>query len=256
MRFAEVSRRALNKLNFNLGFFNPTGAFGFTFLDQLAFPTETSIGLDSFSTKLDFASKMNGMFGFSAGGARFMGFLDALKENGLARILAEPNLVATSGKKAEFLAGGEYPIPVPQRENITIEFKKFGVQLNFTPEVLEDGKVRLMVEPVVSELDYQTAVIIQSFTIPGLTTRRAKTQLELKDGQSFAIAGLFRDDITQTVSKLPLLGDIPILGALFRSTNFQNKKTELVIVVTPEVVKPGVGRAAQDSARRVHASAG
>jgi len=241
VRFAEVSRRALNKLNFNLGFFNPTGAFGFTFLDQLAFPKETAIGLDSFSTKLDFANKMNGMFGFNAGGARFLGFLEALKANGLARILAEPNLVALSGKKAEFLAGGEFPIPVPQRDNITIEFKKFGVQLNFTPEILDDGRIRLQVEPVVSELDYQTAVVIQSFTVPGLITRRAMTQLELKDGQSFAVAGLFRDDVSHTVSKLPFLGDVPILGALFRSTDFQNKKTELMIVVTPELVKPGVG---------------
>ena len=242
VRFAEVSRTAMKKLNFNLGFFNPAGAFAFTFLQGLVQPSDTAIGLDSFSTKLDFSKNLKGMWGFDAGGARFLGFLDALKENGLAKILAEPNLVATSGHKAEFLAGGEFPIPVPQKDYVTIEFKKFGVQLNFTPEVLDDGRIRLTVEPEVSELDYTNAVVIDTFTVPGLITRRAKTQLELRSGQSFAIAGLFRDDITHTISKLPFLGDIPILGTLFRSTDFRSKKTELVIVVTPELVTEGVGK--------------
>ena len=242
VRFAEVSKNALKKLNFNLGFFNPAGAFGFTFLDGLVNPIETAIGLDSFSTQLDFSPNMNGMFGFNAGGARFLGFLEALKQNGLARILAEPNLVATSGEKAEFLAGGEYPIPVPQKENITITFKKYGVQLTFIPEITDDGRVRLKVTPEVSELDYSNAVVIDTFAVPGLITRRAQTELELDNGQSFAIAGLFRDDITESVSKVPFLGDIPVLGALFRSTNFQSKKTELVIVVTPEIIRPGEHR--------------
>ncbi|MCB2187523.1 MAG: type II and III secretion system protein family protein [Deltaproteobacteria bacterium] len=239
VRFAEVNRKALNRLNFNLGFFNPAGAFGFTFLNNLVNTYDTSIGLDSFVTRFDFARNLNGMFGFPLGGAKVMGFLEALKQQGLAKILAEPNLVATSGEKAEFLAGGEYPIPVPQRDNVTILFKKFGVQLTFLPIILPDGRIQLQVEPEVSELDYSTAVVINNFTVPGLITRRAKTQLELDDNQSFAIAGLFRDDITQTVGKIPLLGDIPILGALFRSTEFQTKQTELVIVVTPELVRPG-----------------
>ena len=241
VRFAEVSRKALKKMNFNLGYFDPTGLFAFTFLKGLVTPSETSIGLDSFSTRLEFSQNMNGMFGFKSGSGRILGFIDALKENGLAKILAEPNLVATSGKKAEFLAGGEYPIPVPQKDSITIKFKKFGVRLDFTPEILEDGRVRLAVEPEVSELDFTTAAVVQNFVVPGLTTRKAKTQLELNDGQSFAIAGLFRDDISEAISKVPFLGDIPILGALFRSTEFQSKKTELVIVVTPEIVRAGVG---------------
>lgn len=241
VRFAEVSSRALKKLNFNLGFFNDLGSFGFTLLNGLVTPFETSIGLNSFSTKLDFGTNMNGMFGFPLGGSKVTGFLDALKENGLAKILAEPNLVATSGQKAEFLAGGEFPVPIPQKDSVTIKYKKFGVQLYFTPEILEDGRIRLKVEPEVSELDYVNAVVLDTFAVPGLITRRAKTQLELKSGQSFAIAGMFRDDINNVVSKLPFLGDIPILGALFRSTEFQSKKTELVIVVTPLLVGPGVG---------------
>jgi pilus assembly protein CpaC len=249
--FAEVSKNALKRMNFNLGLLNAAGEFMFTLLDGLTAPIETVImpGIPSasrpslFYTELDFSKNMNGMFGWNMGGNnRILGFVDALKGDGVAKILAEPNLVATSGKNAEFLAGGEYPIPVPQRDTIAIEFKKYGVQLNFMPEIMDDGRIRLMVEPEVSELDFSTAVVIESFTVPGLITRRAKTQLELNDGQSFAIAGLFRDDVSQTINKFPLLGDIPILGALFRSTKFQKKETELVIVVTPEVVKPGMGR--------------
>jgi pilus assembly protein CpaC len=241
--FAEVSKNALKRMNFNLGFFNAAGQFLFTFLDGLVSPKESEFGIRHFYTEFEFSKNMNGMFGWNTGGAgRILGFVDALKGDGVAKILAEPNLVATSGKKAEFLAGGEYPIPVPQRDTIAIEFKKYGVQLNFMPEIMDDGRIRLMVEPEVSELDFSTAVVIESFTVPGLITRRAKTQLELNDGQSFAIAGLFRDDVSQTINKFPLLGDIPILGALFRSTKFQKKETELVIVVTPEVVKPGMGQ--------------
>ena len=243
VRFAEVSRKALKRLNFNLGFFNNAGAFAFTFLNGLVKATETTIGLDTFSTKLDFGGNMNGIGGFNVGGARVVGFLDALKQNGLARILAEPNLVATSGAKAEFLAGGEYPIPVPQRDNITIEFKKFGVQIVFQPIITADNRIRLTVEPEVSELDQSNAVVIENFRVPGLITRRAKTHLELEDGQAFAIAGLFREDMNQTVDKFPFLGDIPVLGALFRSNQFQTAKTELVIVVTPELVKPGITQA-------------
>ncbi len=240
VRFAEVSRKVTKRLNFNIGLLTKDGNFLFTFINQLVKPDKTAIGLDSFSTELQFAKNMNTMFGYTLGGTRYMGFLDALKENGLAKILAEPNLIATSGQKANFLAGGEYPVPVPKRDTIGIEFKKFGVQLTFKPEVLDNGKIKLEVEPEVSELDYTTALLLEGFQVPGLTTRRAKTQLELSDGQSFAIAGLLRDDLTQVVSKIPFLGDIPVLGTLFRSTDYQTKKTDLLIVVTPRIVRPGV----------------
>lgn len=237
VRFAEVSRRVTKRMNINLGIVNPlTGDFLFTLLGGLIKPT------DSMGSTLNLSDKVNAMGGFHTGQTYISGFLDILKENGLAKILAEPNLVASSGQKAEFLAGGEFPIPVPQRENITITFKKYGVQLNFRPEIRPGRRIRMTVAPEVSELDFTTAVVVQGYTVPGLTTRRAKTQVELADGQSFAMAGLFRDDITQAVAKFPVLGDLPILGALFRSTEFKKKKTELLIVVTPRIVQPGQER--------------
>lgn len=254
VRFAEVRRDALKKLKVNLGYRDLAGNFFNTFLGGVTGPLLPSEkwdlpaigpGFNPFSRPpydLGLSNKMNMAGGFTWGGdRRITGFLDVLKENGLAKVLAEPNLVAASGKEAEFLAGGEFPIPVPQKENITIFFKKFGVKLNFKPTVLSNGKIHMEVEPEVSDLDFTTAVVIQGYVVPGLTTRRAKTQLELDNGQSFGMAGLFRDDLTQVVSKIPILGDIPILGVLFRSTDFQHKKTELVIVVTPEIVTPGQG---------------
>ncbi len=254
VRFAEVRRDALKRFKVNLSYRDLAGNFFNTFLGGVTgplLPTDkwdlpaTGPGFNPFSrppydTGLSTKSTIAG--GFTWGGdRRIMGFLDVLKENGLAKVLAEPNLVAASGHEANFLAGGEFPIPVPQKENITIFFKKFGVKLKFKPTVLSNGKIRLEVEPEVSDLDFSTAVVIQGYVVPGLTTRKAKTQLELENGQSFGMAGLFRDDLAQVVSKIPFLGDIPILGALFRSTEFQHKKTELVIVVTPEIVTPGQG---------------
>lgn len=179
---------------------------------------------------------MKNFFGFKTGDTKIVGFLDILKENGLAKILAEPSLVASSGEKASFLAGGEYPIPVPQQNgSITIEFKKFGIQLDFQPEILANGRIKLSVKPEVSQLDYTTAILVEGFAVPGLTTRTAKTQIELNSGQSFAIAGLFSDKMSDNVSKLPWLGDVPVLGALFRSSEFQSDKSELVILVTPSI---------------------
>jgi len=259
VRFAEVRRDALQRLKVNLGFRDLAGNFFNTFLGGVTGPLlPTSSNLDllvptddylnqvtPFSRRpydLGFSSRMNGALGVNLSDTtQLTGFLEALKERGLAKILAEPNLVAASGQEADFLAGGEFPIPVPQRENITIQFKKFGVQLKFKPTVLNQGRIKLDVEPEVSDLDFSTAVVIQGYTVPGLTTRRAKTSLELANGQSFGMAGMFRDDLAQVVSKVPLLGDIPVLGALFRSTEFQSQKTELVIMATPSILKPGEG---------------
>lgn len=237
LTFAEVNRKALKRMTVNIGYFDSSGAFLFTFLKELTVPVATSIGLGLFDIEQGYSKNMNGMFGVSSGDARFLGFLDILKENGLAKVLAEPTLVCLSGEKADFLAGGEFPIPVPGQNYTTIEFKKYGVQLEFTPQILSNGKIRLKVSPEVSDLDYSAAVVTSGFTIPGLTTRRATTQLVLNDGQGFAIAGLFKRDVAQTVAKWPLLGDIPIIGTLFRSRAFQTRETDLVIAVTPEVVK-------------------
>lgn len=241
VRFAEVRRSLTDRLAVNLGFMDNLGNFMFSPLNNLIKLSETQIGVDTFSSKVDFAKTMNFLGGYTAGGNRYMGFLDALKENGLAKMLAEPNLIATSGQEAKFLAGGEYPIPVPSRDNVGIQFKEFGVRLTFKPEVLSNGKIKLDVQPEVSELDFTTALAIEGFQVPGLTTRSAKTQLELEDGQGFVIAGLLRDDLSQVVSKVPFLGDIPILGALFRSTEYQTQKTDLMIVVTPRIIRPGEG---------------
>jgi pilus assembly protein CpaC len=169
-------------------------------------------------------------------------FIRALQENSLLRILAEPDLVAISGETASFLAGGEFPIPVPQSGAstgaITIEFREFGVRVNFTPVVLSGQRIRLKVAPEVSETDFSTAVQIQGFVVPGLTQRRVETVVEVGNGQTLAVAGLLADEIRGVASKLPALGEVPILGALFRSVEYQRRETELVILVTPEIIAP------------------
>jgi len=168
-------------------------------------------------------------------------FLEAMRQNGLLRILAEPNLVALSGQEASFLAGGEFPIPVPQSSasggiTITIEFKEYGVRLNFTPTVVGNEMIRLRVAPEVSELDFTNAVQISGFVVPGLTQRRASTTIELASGTTIAIAGLLSDSTRAATNRVPGLGDIPVIGALLSSTEYRRNRTELVILVTPELV--------------------
>ena len=189
-----------------------------------------------------------GALAYSIGNLQLFSTLDALERKGLVKTLAEPTLIALSGETASFLAGGEFPIPVLQNAGgagsqqggtgITIEFKPFGVSLAFTPTVLDDGVISMIVAPEVSSIDSSASIAINGIVIPGLLTRRAKTTVELRDGQSFAIAGLLRNDFSDTVRQLPLLGSIPILGALFRSTGYQKDQTELVIIVTPRLIKP------------------
>lgn len=177
--------------------------------------------------------------GYQGGNWDLNAVIDALENQGLISVLAEPNLTTTNGETASFLAGGEFPVPVPQDANtITIEFKKFGVGLAFTPTILGDGRINMRVRPEVSQLSSTGEVRISNFVIPALTTRRAETTVELGSGQSFAIAGLIQNNSTHDVRKFPGLGDLPILGALFRSDNFRRNETELVIVITPYVVQP------------------
>jgi pilus assembly protein CpaC len=175
--------------------------------------------------------------------------IDALATEGLITVLAEPNLTALSGETASFLAGGEFPIPIAQNgsnnaTSITVEFKTFGVGLAFTPHLLDAGRINLRVRPEVSQLSTAGAVQLSGFTIPALTTRRAETTVELGSGQSFVIAGLLQNNSTQDISKVPLLGDLPILGALFKSDRFRRNESELVIIVTPYIVRPVSGRIA------------
>lgn len=165
-------------------------------------------------------------------------FVQALRENGLLKVLAEPNLVAVNGQSASFLAGGEIPIPIATDERIKIEFKEFGVRLNFTPAVLSDNKIRLKVSPEVSEPDFANSVTVGGLSIPGFATRRVDTTVELGSGQTFAIGGLLNDRVRAVARGIPALGDVPVLGALFRSVEYQADESELVVLVTPELVDP------------------
>ncbi|MCP4593950.1 MAG: type II and III secretion system protein family protein [bacterium] len=168
-------------------------------------------------------------------------FLRAMAENSLMRVLAEPNLVAISGESATFLAGGEFPYPVPQggqSNAITIEFREFGIRLNFTPVVLANQTIRLRVEPEISALDYANSVQIQGSVVPGLTQRRTHTTVEIGNGQTIAIAGLLSEEVRGVVSRIPGIGDVPVLGSLFRSVEYSRSQSELVVLVTPEIVAP------------------
>ena len=239
VRVAEVSRTLLRRLGVNFAYISDSGInFGITLLNNMTrLPSAGWPG-----NPLNVTDRINAIFRFTGAGATWTTFIDALKEEGLLKVMAEPTLITMSGKSANFLAGGEFPIPVPQPSGvgttITIEYKPFGVGLNFTPTVLSSKKISMQVAPEVSDLDFSNAIQISGFLVPAITTRRVSTTVELPDGQSFAIAGLLRDNAREVVSKFPLLGDIPILGVLFRSTSFQKNETELIIIVTPHLVKP------------------
>ena len=242
VRFAEVSRNIGKELGSSIFFGNGTdveGAIG-----------NGAGNLPNGNPRLD---TIQGSFGIIRGlfndvfGLSIDATLDALEEKGLSKTLAEPTLIALSGETASFLAGGEFPIPVVQsgggggqdgNNAVTVEFKPFGVSLGFTPTVLSDKVINLVVEPEVSSIDQAASINIGGLQIPGLQTRRASTVLELRDGESFAIAGLLQRDFSTTVNQVPLLGSIPIIGSLFRSSSFQKGETELLIIVTPRLVAP------------------
>jgi pilus assembly protein CpaC len=176
-------------------------------------------------------------------GGNTLSMIRAMQTQGALRALAEPNLIAMDGQQASFLAGGEYPVPVVQgsggdKATVTIVFKEYGVRLNFKPTIIDEDHIRLELEPEVSTLDFANGVKLSGFLIPGLRTRRARTGVELRDGQSFALAGLLDNSETKTLSKVPGLGDIPILGNLFKSTQFQKNESELMFIVTAQMVKP------------------
>lgn len=250
VRFAEVSRSALTELG--AGFFtSPTGVnsyLGRTTTGQFAAPTWTdqkwtkdglSFGDNVTSAEGKFSiSDFLNLFFFSQkydlGAA-----IRALQQRGLFESLAEPNLVAESGKEASFLAGGEFPVPIAQPSagttTVTVQFKEFGIRLTFTP-VVNGNRVHLKVRPEVSTLDFGNAVTLGGFRIPALSTRRTETELELMDGQTFAIAGLMNNTMSKTLQKIPGIGDIPILGLLFKSQAAQKERTELVVMITPHIL--------------------
>lgn len=225
VRIAEMSRSVTRSLGINWQALGSLGRFSLDFL--------TSSGL----------SVLGGRNTLQIGTPDANALIDALAQDNLARVLAEPNLTVLSGQSASFLAGGEFPIPVGQQNGaITIEFKKYGVNLTFLPTVLSDGRINLKVSPEVSQLTDQGAIRLSAgnlaLTIPALTVRRAETMVELGSGQSFAIAGLLQDNVTQSDSGVPFLGEMPVLGALFRSDDFRRNQTELVILITPYIVRP------------------
>ncbi len=229
VRVAEMNRELIRRLGINFALIAPE-SFGISLLGQLT-------GLSGAAQVA--SQSVNGIFGFNIGSTSWTGFVDALKEENLLKVLAKPTLVALNGQEAAFLAGGEFPIPVPQAFGlVTVQFKKFGVGLVFTPNIVNSKHISLNVAPEVSELDFQNALRTQGFTVPAISTRRATTTIELADGQSFAIGGLMRDNVKESVKKFPYLGELPIIGALFRSSSFQKNETELVIIVTPHLVKP------------------
>lgn len=177
--------------------------------------------------------------GFNPEEGSIFGVLSILEGHNLARVLAKPELVVQSGETASFLVGGEVPIPVAQNENtITVSYKEFGVRLRFSPIVTEDGQIQLTVEPEVSNIDESAGSQNASIVVPGFRSRKASTTITLKPGQSFIIGGLLQDNISSQIKQIPLLGDIPILGALFRSTSYEHDKSELAIMVTPDFVTP------------------
>lgn len=182
---------------------------------------------------------------FGVGDLSFQVLLEALETKGMVRTLAEPNLTALSGQEAKFLAGGEYPVPVAQDDGtITVEFKPFGVELNFTPVVVDQDIINLTIDAAVSSLDRAGGITInEEFVIAGFKRRETSTTVEMRDGESFAIAGLLQDDFSNDLNQLPWVADVPILGALFRSTDYRRAQTELVIIVTPHLVTPVAGAA-------------
>ncbi|MGH9429844.1 MAG: type II and III secretion system protein family protein, partial [Terriglobia bacterium] len=247
VKFADVDRAATQQLGINListGVGNTLGStstqqFG-TGLNSVNLSTISPAVGPGFTSQQSLQDVLNVfLFRFDLNlGAT----IKALQQKNLLQILAEPNLLASNGKEASFLAGGEFPIPIVQSTQgtnaITIQFKEFGVRLAFTPTVTSSGKIRLKVRPEVSALDFTNAATIGGFFVPALSTRRAETEVELADGQSFAIAGLIDNRMTEVYSKIPGLGDIPILGNLFRSRQINKSKSELLVLVTPKFVKP------------------
>ncbi|MBI3670898.1 MAG: hypothetical protein HY237_14100 [Acidobacteria bacterium] len=245
-----MNRSALSQLGVNLFSLNQK-MIGTTSTQQFA-PPALSTPLQSTTTTGTTSTAIPPSFTFSDLLNLFLfrpdinigATIKALQQQNLLQILAEPNLLTETGKEASFLAGGEFPFPVVQGgaagtvPTVTVQFREFGVRLTFTPKLTEDNKIHLHVRPEVSALDFTNALTISGFFVPALSTRRVETDMVLQDGQSFAIAGLVDDRLTQVANKIPGLGDIPILGQLFKSRSLNKSKTELLVVVTPHIVKP------------------
>jgi pilus assembly protein CpaC len=256
VRVAEMSRAVVKQFGINLQnvFNNGSVAFGLVTANPALIglagvaagkvlpltPGDPTIGFNvQNQSALGGATNNNLFAGGRSGNFSTNAVIDALDNHGLVTVLAEPNLTAISGEPASFLAGGEFPIPVPAGQGLVgIDWKKFGVSLNFVATLASDDRINLHVMPEVSELSNVGAITIDGVSVPALTKRTAETTIELASGQSFAIAGLLQNNVTQNINKFPWLGDIPVLGQLFRSEAFQRNESELVIIVTPYIVHP------------------
>jgi pilus assembly protein CpaC len=247
VRFAEVNRSAINQFGINLLSLPGAKNVGTISTQQFSPPqlttangvgttptTGSAIGLNDLLNIFIFRPDIN-----------LAATIQALQEQNVLEILAEPNLMTESGKDASFLAGGEFPFPILQSTGgtsgfagITIQFKEFGVRLNFTPTLTPDGLIHLKVKPEVSSLDFTNALTLQGFVIPALATNRVESEMDLNDGQSFAIAGLMDNRVTEQLEKIPWIGDIPVLGKLFQSRSVNKSKNELMVVVTPHIIHP------------------
>jgi pilus assembly protein CpaC len=241
VRVVEVSRDIIKAFGINWNFADEAGKF--------VFGVATGVGglggsATSITTPVSGLSGVtNVLAGFQNGTFDLSAVIDALDSEGLVTVLAEPNLTAVSGASASFLAGGEYPIPVPQGlGQVTVQYKNYGVSLQSVATITDDGRIRLTVKPEVSQLSNTGAVTLNGATVPALTTRRVETTVDLASGQSFAIAGLIQNNVTHNLQKTPGLGNIGLLGALFRADQFQREQTELVIIVTPYIVRPSSHR--------------
>ncbi len=264
VKFAEVDRTALFQYGTNLFSTGAANTFGATSTQQFAPFTGTNVGAVPFGVTQGTVTGNNvatgavgngnfhqpGSFGTNDLLNLFLfrtdinlgAIVKLLQQKNILQLLAEPNLIAANGKEASFLAGGEFPFPVPQGISgaVTIQFKEFGVRLNFVPVITPAGRIYLKVTPEVSSLDFSNALTLSGFVIPALSVRRAQTELEIQDGQSFIIAGLMDNRVTDIVSKLPGLGDLPVLGTFFKSKNQQKTKTELMVLVTAHRVNPAL----------------
>jgi pilus assembly protein CpaC len=244
VRFAEMQRSVSKSLDASLGIQGGGSTVGGTIgtgvlsdagrFDELFTDGTTTSPNDA-----------NGRFslGFSAGSMEFAVLLEALESKGMVRTLAEPNLTALSGQEAKFLAGGEYPIPISSADGITVEYKPFGVELNFTPTVVDGDVINLVINAAVSSIDPTQGIVNDGFEVNAFRRRETSTTVEMRDGESFAIAGLLQDDFRDLNGQVPWVGDIPIIGALFRSAEYQRSQSELVIIVTPHLVTPTRGEA-------------
>ena len=246
VRFAEVQRRIIKDLSAGLNIIQAgSDAVLSAASGAGSLVAGTSLGTAA-STQLNLDNTSVGQFGigFDVGSVGFGVLLEALETKNLVRTLAEPNLTALSGQEASFLAGGEYPVPVSDADGgVTIEYKPFGVQLSFIPRVVDGHRINLELNAAVSAIDLGTSVTNSGFAVNGFTRRETKTTVEMMDGQSFAIAGLLQDDFSDSAAQVPWLGDIPILGALFRSANYERDQSELVVIITPHLVTPTRGEA-------------